>query len=115
MPTWNRCIPCLALLMAASATQAQSLHVSFDSAVKAERAVGRAEPWVSQGVVLVPGKFGKAARVGSGAQLIYAGEQNIQSGRGTLACWCRIPERPGPLDTERLLFVQSKERGYWTY
>ena len=94
---------------------AQTFRVSFDIGLKADRAVGRAEPWVAQGVELVPGKFGKAAQIGPRGQLIFAAEQNFQAGRGTVACWCRIPERPGPLDVQRILFVQSKERGYWTY
>jgi hypothetical protein len=99
----------------ASSAVAQTFRVSFDSGLKADRAVGRAEPWLSQGVELVDGKFGKAAQIGPRGQLIYAAEQNFQSGRGTLACWCRIPERPGPLDIQRIVFVQCKERGYWTY
>lgn len=98
-----------------SAAQGQILRVSFDAGLNADRSAGRAEPWVSRGVELVPGKFGKAARIGAGGQLIYAGEQNVLAGRGTLACWCRVPERPGALDTQRLIFVQAKERGYWTY
>jgi hypothetical protein len=113
------CFPgCLSiglLFVCVNSAGAQTFRVSFDSGLKADRAVGRAEPWVSTGVTLVPGKFGKAAQIGPKGQLIYAAEQNFQSGRGTLACWCRIPERPGPLDVQRLVFVQCKERGYWTY
>jgi hypothetical protein len=103
------------LLLCTSLADGQTFRASFDTGLKAERAVGRAEPWVSTDVELVPGKFGKAAQIGPKGQLIYAAEQNFQAGRGTLACWCRIPERPGPLDVQRILFVQSKERGYWTY
>lgn len=103
------------LFICASSATAQTFRVSFDTGMKADRSVGRAEPWVSRDVELVAGKFGKAAQVGPRGQLIYAAEQNFQAGRGTLACWCRIPQRPGPLDVQRILFVQSKERGYWTY
>src|SRR2546425_23924 len=109
------CLGAGLLLVVAGSAGAQTFRVSFDSGLKADRAVGRAEPWVSQGVELVPGKFGKAAQIGPKGQLIYAAEQNFQAGRGTLACWCRIPERPGPLDVQRIIFVQCKERGYWTY
>lgn len=105
---------CLLFLCLGNAA-AQTFRVSFDNGLKADRAVGRAEPWVAKGVELVPGKFGKAAQIGPRGQLIFAAEQNFQAGRGTIACWCRIPERPGPLDVQRILFVQSKERGYWTY
>src|SRR3954468_25061049 len=66
-------------LCAAGAT-GQTFRVSFDTGLKADRAVGRAEPWVSRDVELVPGRFGKAAQLGP-----------------------------------RIAFVQSKERGYWTY
>lgn len=111
----SNCLTLGLVLIVVGAAQCQTLQVNFDASPKADKALGRAEPWVSRGVELVSGKFGKAARVGSGGQLIYAGEQNLQSGRGTLACWCRIPERPGPLDVQRLIFVQSKERGYWNY
>ena len=103
------------LCVCASQATAQTFRVSFDAGLKADRAVGRAEPWVSRDVELAPGKFGKAARIGPRGQLIYAAEQNFQAGRGTLACWCRVPERPGRLDVQRILFVQSKERGYWNY
>ena len=103
------------LCFGASRATAQTLRVSFDTGLKADRAVGRAEPWVSRNVELVAGRFGKAAKIGPRGQLIYAAEQNVQAGRGTLACWCRVPERPGPLDVQRIVFVQSKERGYWTY
>lgn len=103
------------LLVGVNGVEAQTFRVSFDAGVKADRATGRAEPWQSQGVELVPGKFGKAAQIGARGQLIYAAEQNFQAGRGSLACWCRIPERPEPLDVQRLIFVQSKERGYWNY
>lgn len=104
-----------AILLTSSSARGQTLRVSFDAGLKAEKAAGRAEPWVSESVELVPGKFGKAAHIGGRGQLIYAGEQNLLAARGTIACWCRIPERPGPLDVQRILFVQSKERGYWTY
>lgn len=103
------------LFLGAGSAGAQTFRASFDSGLTADRASGRAEPWVSQGVELVPGKFGQAAQIGPRGQLIYAAEQHFQAGRGTLACWCRIPQRPGPLDVQRILFVQSKERGYWTY
>jgi Concanavalin A-like lectin/glucanases superfamily len=103
------------LCLCASRAAAQSFRVSFDTGLKADRALGRAEPWVSRNVDLVAGRFGKAAQIGPRGQLIYAAEQNVQAGRGTLACWCRIPKRPGPLDVQRIVFVQSKERGYWTY
>src|SRR5947199_10876445 len=103
------------LCCCSSGVTAQTFRVSFDTGLKADRAVGRAEPWVSRNVELVAGRFGKAAQIGPGGQLIYAAEQHFQAGRGTLACWCRVPERPGPLDVQRLVFVQSKERGYWTY
>src|SRR2546430_1998638 len=93
------CLPfCLGLgllFISATSAEAQTFRVSFDAGPKADRAVGRAEPWVSRGVELVPGKFGKAAQIGPKGELIYAAEQNFQAGRGTLACWCRIPERPG--------------------
>jgi hypothetical protein len=111
--TW--CLVGGVLLACAGAASGQTLRVSFDSGLKAETAAGRAEPWVSKGVELVPGKFGKAALVQPGGQLIYAAEENFQAGRGTLAFWCKIPERPGDLDVQRLVFVQAKERGYWTY
>src|SRR5207247_8515812 len=101
------CLP----FFGSNSAPARTLRVSFDAGLKAERAVGRAEPWVSQGVELVPGRFGKAAQISAKGQLIYAAEQNLQAGRGTLACWCRIPQRPGPLDIQRLIFVQCKERG----
>src|SRR5262249_41647766 len=108
---------CLAggvLLACAGAASGQTLRASFDNGLKAETAAGRAEPWVAKNVELVPGKFGKAALVKPGGQLIYAGELNVQAGRGTLAFWCKVPERPGELDVQRLVFVQAKERGYWT-
>ncbi|MCC6419331.1 MAG: hypothetical protein IT429_13940 [Gemmataceae bacterium] len=111
---WAPCLAAAALLAGASRAPGQSLRVSFDAGLRADRADGRADPWVSRGVELVAGRFGKAVRVGPGGQLIYAAERNFRSGRGTLACWCRIPERPGPLDVQRLVFVQAKERGYWT-
>lgn len=103
------------LCFCAGRAASQTFRVSFDTGLKADRSVGRAEPWVCRNVELVPGRFGKAAQIGPRGQLIYAAEQNFQAGRGTLACWCRIPERPGPLDVQRIVFVQSKERGYWTY
>jgi hypothetical protein len=103
------------LLFCAPRGTAQTFRVSFDTGLNADRAAGRAEPWLSRDVELVAGRFGKAAQIGPRGQLIYAAEQNFQAGRGTLACWCRIPERPGPLDVQRIVFVQSKERGYWTY
>ncbi len=112
---WAPCLAAAALLSGATAAPGQTLRVSFDSGLRADRAEGRADPWVSRGVALVPGRFGQAALVNPGGQLIYSAEQNFQSGRGTLACWCRVPERPGPLDVQRLVFVQAKERGYWTY
>ncbi|MFN4258938.1 MAG: LamG-like jellyroll fold domain-containing protein [Gemmataceae bacterium] len=93
----------------------QTLRVSFDEGTQADRADGRAEPWLSRDVEQVPGKVGMAARLGERGQLIYGGEQNILAGQGTLAFWCRIPERPGPTDIQRLIFVQCKERGYWNY
>src|SRR5581483_1254513 len=100
-------------LVCAGQARAQSLRVSFDDGFKAGCPVGRAEPWVFKGAELVPGKFGKAARVKAGA-LIYAADRNLQAGRGTLAFWCKVPELPGPHDVQRLIFVQCKERGYWT-
>src|SRR4051812_21996524 len=90
------------LCLCAGRITAQTFRVSFDTSLKADRAVGRAEPWVSRNVELVAGKFGKAARIGERGQLIYAAEQNVQAGRGTLAFWCRVPERPGPLDVQRI-------------
>ncbi len=113
-----RVVACVAVLNgcgAAARAEAPCFRVSFDSDFSADRAVGRSEPWVGKSVERVPGKYGKAARIGRGGELIYAGEQNLLAARGTLACWCRITERPGPLDIGRLIFVQSKERGYWTY
>src|SRR5262245_8552675 len=95
----------LAVLAWATAAAGQSLRVSFDDGVKADRAAGRAEPWVSKGLESVPGKFGKAVRLGARAQLVYAGEQNVLAGRGTLAFWCQVPQRPGPVDIQRLIFV----------
>jgi hypothetical protein len=109
------CLTAVALLASAGAAAGQTLRVSFDAGLKADTAAGRAEPWVVKGVDLVPGKFGKAALVQPGGQLVYAAEQHFQSGRGTLACWVRVPELPGPHDIQRLVFVQAKERGYWTY
>lgn len=106
---------CIIAFVLAGTAHGETLRVSFDTALKADHAAGRSEPWVSQGIELVPGKFGKAAHVGPNGQLIYTGEQNVLAGRGTVACWVRVPERPGPLDVQRLLFIQSKERGYWTY
>ena len=103
------------LLVPASARGEHLFRVSFDTGLNADRAVGRAEPWVSRDVDLVPGKFGKAARVGPRGQLVYGAEQNFLAGAGTLACWCRIPERVGRHDVQRLLFIQAKERGYWNY
>lgn len=94
---------------------AQNFRASFDAGLKADRSAGRAEPWISRDVELVPGKFGMAARLGPRGQLVYAGEENILAGRGTLACWCKVPELPGPRDVQRLVYVQSKERGYWNY
>lgn len=105
----------LAASLGASATEAQSLHVSFDEGLEADVAVGRAEPWESDGVELVSGRFGQAARVGEGGQLIYDGEKNLLASRGTLALWVRLEQRPGPKDIQRLVFVQAKERGYWHY
>lgn len=111
----QRIIAMLLLLAAAPAVESQTLRVSFDSGSKADRAAGRAEPFVSRGVAPTAGKFGKAVHLSNDGQIIYAAEQNLQSGRGTLAVWCLIPERPGPLDIQRLVFVQCKERGYWNY
>lgn len=106
----------LVLLLAAIApASGQSLRVSFDAGMKADRAGGRAEPFISRGVEIVAGKIGKAVRLGKDGQIVYAAERNIFAPRGTLAVWCKIPERPGPLDIQRLVFVQCKERGYWNY
>src|SRR5262249_7890388 len=91
---------------AGSAT-AQTFRLRFATGLKAAGAVGRAEPGVSRDVEVVAGKFGTAARIGPRGQLVYAAEQNFQAGRGTLACWCRIPERPGPLDVQRILFPRA--------
>lgn len=108
-------LPIAILLAAVAPASGQTLRVSFDNGVKADKAGGRAEPFVSRGVEIVDGKFGKAARLGKDGQIIYAAERNFYSPRGTLAVWCRIPARPGPLDIQRLVFVQCKERGYWNY
>jgi hypothetical protein len=94
--------------------RAQIFRVSFDKGTSADQAAGRAEPFVSKNVELVPGKLGKAVRVPANA-LVYAGEGNFPAARGTIAFWCRVPELPGPLDVQRLIFVQCKERGYWNY
>src|SRR5438552_14916593 len=99
---WSVGLGACLLLAYARAAVAQSFHVSFDAGLKADKAVGRAEPWVSQNVELVPGRFGKAAQIGAKGQLIYSAEQNLKAGRGTLACWCRIPERPGPMAIQRI-------------
>ena len=65
MATWNRWgLGLSVVLLLGGVARGQTLRVSFDAGVKADRAAGRAEPWVSKGVELVPGKFGKAARVG---------------------------------------------------
>src|SRR4051812_45698400 len=92
---YTLCLAACLLSLDISNASAQTFRVSFDRSLTADRASGRAEPWVSEGVELVPGKFGKAARIGPKGQLIYAAEQNFHAGRGTLACWCRIPDRPG--------------------
>ena len=93
---------------------AQVFRVSFDEGTKADHALGRAEPFVSKKIEQVPGKFGKAVCV-EGNSLVYAGEGNFPAGKGTIAFWCRVPEVPGPLDIQRLIFVQCKQRGYWNY
>jgi hypothetical protein len=111
----TRTLVLLALVAFTQAARGQSFRASFDNGVAADRAAGRAEPWVNREVEAVPGKFGMAVRLGPRGELIYGGEQNVLAGRGTLAVWCKIPERPGPLDIQRLLFVQCKERGYWNY
>lgn len=105
----------LAVLASVPEGRAQIFRASFDAGLNAAQAQGRVQPWVSKGVEFVPGKYGQAVRVPAGASLIYGAERNLQAGRGTVAFWCRIPTRPGPHDVQRLLFVQSKERGYWTY
>src|SRR5262245_17568469 len=80
------------ILSRTETARAQIFRASFDVGLKAERAIGRAEPWVNRNLELVPGKFGKAVRLKSDGQLIYSAEQNFLSARGTLAFWCRIPE-----------------------
>jgi hypothetical protein len=70
-----RLAACLAAGVLLSGTaHGQTLRVSFDTTLNADQSAGRTEPWVSRGVELVPGKFGKAVRVKAGGQLIYAGE-----------------------------------------
>jgi hypothetical protein len=104
----------LATLLCGLPVHAQVFRASFDDGANADQAVGRAEPFVSTKVEQVPGKFGNAVRV-EGNSLVYAAEGNFPAGRGTVAFWCRVGELPGPLDIQRLIFVQCKERGYWNY
>src|SRR5262245_19448781 len=62
------------ILSGAETAHAQIFRASFDTGVKADRAIGRAEPWVSRNIELVAGKFGKAVRLKVGGQLIYSAE-----------------------------------------
>jgi len=89
-------------------------HVSFDKDVSADTAAGRPQPWRDQDTTIVPGRFGSAVALGQDRPaLTYDGPENVLAGRGTIALWCRYPARPGPLDTQRILLVQARERGQW--
>lgn len=97
------------LLATVETAECQTFYASFNQGVTADQALGRREPHLGADAPLVPGKFGQGAPAG----LVYSAEENVQAGRGTLACWIRVPELPNQFDVRRLIFVQSKERGHW--
>src|SRR5262249_2027680 len=94
------CVAVGIVSVASVRAEAPCFHASFDTGLNADQAVGRSAPWVGKSVEIVSGRFGKAARILHGGELVYSGEQNLLAGRGTLAFWCRITERPGPRDIQ---------------
>lgn len=107
-----------AMVLTAATSYAETgpllFHASFDEAAVADRAAGRTEPWQNRETEIVPGRFGGAVQLGEGRpSLIFDGPENVLAGRGTVSVWFRLPDRPGPLDVKRILYVQARERGHW--
>ena len=79
----------LTLLLITSAHAAPTLRASFDKGLDADSARGKGKAY-QKDVKLVPGKTGKAVRLGGADQfLFYPAADNLNLSKGTVAMWVK--------------------------